>query len=104
MDGVRRGFGGGAVLEGVERFVERLGADRAVVANVHQRIEEGLDVDDAGGSGKFALVVQLLIDGNAGGSIIEVAGDDVLIGEGLDVISCLAGGEPVPTVENESKI
>src|SRR5688572_11651844 len=48
------------VVERVEHFVERLGPYGAIVAELHQRVEERRDVDDAGGSRQLALVVLLL--------------------------------------------
>ncbi len=62
-------------------MVEGFGADGAGVVELDEGLEEGLDVDDAGGCGEFAFVVFLLVFFDTGGGIIEVDGDDIVVGE-----------------------
>src|SRR5688572_17538359 len=63
--------------ERLELVLERLGRDGAVVADRFEGAQEPGDVDDAGFAGEGADVVDLLIDVDAAGGVVDVDVDDV---------------------------
>lgn len=104
-EGVDGGGAGGFVIELVEGLVEGFCADGSVVIELNESIEEGLDVDDAGGCGQFAFVVFLLVLVDACWGVVEVDGDDILVGEVLgEVFGGVTGLPPVPAIEDEADV
>lgn len=96
---------GGVVIELVEGLVEGFGADGAGVVELDEGGEEGLDVDDTGGCGEFAFVVFLLVFVDACGGVVEVDGDDVVVGEVPgEVFGGVTGLPPVPAIEDEADV
>src|SRR5258708_15589300 len=60
-----------------DRFVERLRAHGTGVADLFERTQEARGVDHARGRGQFALVVDLLVDRNARGRVVEIDRDNI---------------------------
>ena len=69
-----------------------------------ERVEESANVDDAGCKRNLAFAVDLLIDGDAGGCIVEVDADYLFVAQCFEVGERFAGCVPVPGVEDEAHI
>ena len=87
-----------------EAAVERLGRDRAVVADLHQGAQEALQVDHGRRGRQRPAAIHLLVHVDAHGSVVEVATDHVRVAERAQVGRGFVGRVPVPTVEHEPDV
>src|SRR3989475_2299584 len=101
--------GGGAGASLVERLgtqggVEGVGLDRAVIVDLDQRTQEVLHRNDARGGRQLAVVIPVLIQRQADGSIVQVHGQHIRATQRQQVLVRLFRVEPVPAIELNAKV
>jgi hypothetical protein len=90
--------------EGAQGRVEGFGLDGAVVADLEQGVEKLFDGNDSGGGGQLAAVVMVLIEREAGRSVVQVDGDDILRAQGQKILLSFLRVEPMPAVELDAQV